>query len=154
MLIEDQVAASSIDVYVLGVHGEAQVTAWSMTKIGGSPIAKALLPSSLECDKISDECREKAEIIMRTKGSTPYGIASVVASTCTSILMDKRNIRPLSHYQPEFGCCFSLPALIGRQGIVGTVHMPLNDEEKAKIDNSAKKLKARLEAIHKDCDLV
>jgi L-lactate dehydrogenase len=121
-----------------------------MAKVGGSPIAQALPLSSIDYNKISDECRERAELIMRAKGSTPYGIGSVVASTCTSILMDKRNIRPLSHFQPEFGCCFSLPALIGKQGIIGAIHMPLNDEEKAKISDSATKLKRRLETIRED----
>ncbi|CAI6089416.1 unnamed protein product [Clonostachys chloroleuca] len=147
VLIDVQVAANSIDIYVLGVQGESQVTAWSMARLGGSPLSKAMPPKSLDFDKIADECRERAQMIMQVKGATPYGIASVVASTCRSILLDKRNVRPLSHFQPEFGCCFSLPALIGRQGVIGTIHLALDDAEDAHIRDSAKKLKGRLESV-------
>ncbi|CAG9940235.1 unnamed protein product [Clonostachys rosea f. rosea IK726] len=146
---ELKVAASSLDIYVLGVQGESQVTAWSTARLGGSTLTKALPPHSLDFDKIADECRERAQAIMQVKGATPYGIASVVASTCRSILLDKRNVRPLSHFQPEFGCCFSLPALIGRQGVIGTIHLALDDAEDARIRDSARKLKGRLESIKK-----
>uniref|UniRef100_A0A8H7KD83 L-lactate dehydrogenase n=1 Tax=Bionectria ochroleuca TaxID=29856 RepID=A0A8H7KD83_BIOOC len=146
---ELKVAASSLDIYVLGVQGESQVTAWSTARLGGSTLTKALPPHSLGFDKIADECRERAQAIMQVKGATPYGIASVVASTCRSILLDKRNVRPLSHFQPEFGCCFSLPALIGRQGVIGTIHLALDDAEDARIRDSARKLKGRLESIKK-----
>lgn len=149
VLIHYQVAASSLDIYVLGVQGESQVTAWSTARLGGSTLTKALPPHSLDFDKITNECRERAQAIMQVKGATPYGIASVVASTCRSILLDKRNVRPLSHFQPEFGCCFSLPALIGRQGVIGTIHLALDDAEDAHIRDSAGRLKLRFESIKK-----
>lgn len=120
--------------------------------IGGIPIAEAMPAESLDYGKILGECRDRTQLIMQHKGSRPLGIASVVAGTCTSILQDKRNIRPLSHFQPEYGCCFSLPALIGRQGIIGTMHMPLDQEEEAKIDESAKDLKKRLDNISDDSE--
>jgi L-lactate dehydrogenase len=121
-----------------------------MARLGGSPLSKAMPPKSLDFDEIADECRERAQMIMQVKGATPYCIASVVASTCRSILLDKRNVRPLSHFQPEFGCCFSLPALIGRQGVISTIHLALDDAEDAHIRDSGKKLKGRLESVKKN----
>jgi L-lactate dehydrogenase len=147
---ELKVAANSIDLYVLGVHGESQVTLWSQAKLGGIPFDKVMLAKNLDYDKIAGECRDQAQLVMQQKGSRPFGIGSVVAGTCTSILMDKRNIRPLSHFQPEYGCCFSLPALIGRQGVIGTMHMPLNEKEEAMISVSAKDLRKHLDNISED----
>lgn len=77
-------------------------------------------------------------------------MGSIVSSICSSILYDKRNIRPISHFQLEFGCCFSLPVVLGRRGIMGTIQMPLNSDEKAEIADSVKALKSIVERINVD----
>ena len=135
-----EVAASSIDAYVLGEHGESQFVAWSLASIGGVPLDKV---TSHEIDKqsISEETKNKATNIIDNKGVTNYGIGAVAASICKSILFDQRNIRPVSHWQEDLGVCLSMPAVLGRQGIVRTVPMPLSEGEKVKLRGSAETLK-------------
>jgi L-lactate dehydrogenase len=72
-----------------------------------------------------------------------------VANICASVRFDRRDVQPISHFQPEFGCCFSLPVVLGRQGIMKTIKIPLETDEDAAIARSAKRLKNTMEKIKK-----
>jgi L-lactate dehydrogenase len=135
-----QVAASSIDAYVLGEHGESQFVAWSLATIGGIPLADALGDIKIDQAAIAEDTKNKATNIIENKGVTNYGIGAVAASICKSILSDDRIVRPVSHWQEDLGACLSMPAVLGRQGIVRTIKTPLSQEEKSKLEDSAKAL--------------
>lgn len=146
-----QVAVDSIHLNVLGVHGESQVAAWSAATIGGSPIDYVLKPeSAVRHAELEQECKDRPRSVIRAKGATPYGIGSAAASICASILLNECSVRPVSHLQPDYGCCFSLPATIGRAGIVSTIRPHLNREEEAAIASSAKELRATLMRVLED----
>ncbi|KAJ4503863.1 hypothetical protein HRR78_008008 [Exophiala dermatitidis] len=121
------VDASSIDAYVLGEHGETQMC----------------LPPNVTLDRkaIARETKDKAAKIIEAKGATAYGIAALSASICKSILFDQRNVRPISHWVDELGCCLSLPVVLGRRGIVRSLNMPLAQEERDLLIQSADALK-------------
>jgi L-lactate dehydrogenase len=138
------VAASSIDAYVLGEHGESQFVAWSCASIGGVPLDK-VTASKLDKNAIAEDTKNKATNIIENKGVTNYGIGAVAASICKSVLFDQRNIRPVSHWQEDLGVCLSLPAVLGRKGVVRTVEMPLSEDENSKLKESAKALKDMIE---------
>lgn len=132
------------------MHGDSQVVAWSTATIGGVPIDKLLPPNTFNHAELANECKHRSRSIIRAKGATPFGIGSIVSSISSSILFDKRNVRPISHFQPEFGCCFSLPVVLGRKGIIRTIQMPLNSDEKADITESARTLRGTIERINED----
>lgn len=88
-------------------------------------------------------------MIIEEKGSTYFGIGSVVSSICASILSDKRNIRPISHYRPELGCCLSLPVVLGRKGVEKQVPVPLSEEENDALLTSAKRLTEAINTVKK-----
>ncbi|KAL5355920.1 lactate dehydrogenase/glycoside hydrolase [Aspergillus floccosus] len=142
------VSTNSIDLYVLGVHGPSQVAAWSTATIGGMPVDKVLQPETFDRAQLANQCRHRSESIILAKGATPLGIGSIVTSICASIAGDKRNVRPISCYQPEYGCCFSLPVVLGRNGIERRLAVPIDQEEKDAIRESAEALKQTLDQIH------
>lgn len=144
------VAASSIEAYVLGEHGESQVTAWSSAAIGGVPLEQVVSPQDLDRDAIAKETKDKAAAIADAKGATAYGVGGVTMSICRSLLFDERVIRPVSHYNDEFGCCISMPAVIGRKGILRTLKMPLSDAERKAVEKSAKSLLDIIKDAEKD----
>lgn len=111
------------------------------------PIDQFLPPEQCNHASLAEECKQISESIFFAKGSTPFGIGSVVASICTSILLDKGDVQPISHFQPEHGCCFSLPAVLGRKGIMRTVQLPLSSDERAQITRSAGRLRETMERI-------
>lgn len=135
-----EVAASSIDAYVLGEHGESQFVAWSAASIGGVLLDKFTESKNLDREGIATETKDTAASIMKSKGSTAFGIGGVAASICKSILYDERTIIPLSHYQEDLKCCLSKPAVLGRKGILRTVPFPLSEEEEGKMKEAAKSL--------------
>ncbi|EPS26545.1 hypothetical protein PDE_01482 [Penicillium oxalicum 114-2] len=144
------IAPSSIHLDVLGIHGDAQVPVWSTATVDGDPLEKAaLLCMATEADQASlaRECRNQSRSIIAAKGATPFGIGSIVSSICTSILQDGRDVRPISHFQPEFGCYFSLPVVLGRTGVVQQVPVALSAREKEAIEESAKELKSILDRV-------
>ncbi|KAL6902757.1 L-lactate/malate dehydrogenase [Trichoderma evansii] len=143
------VAAKSIDLFVLGVQGESQVTAWSAATIGGIPINESLSKEvAINRSDLSNECKHRSQSIVRAKGATPFGIGSIVSSICSSIILDKGTVHPISHFQTSFGCCFSLPVVLGRKGVQQKVQMPLNFDEDAQITDSATALKKMIDQVN------
>jgi L-lactate dehydrogenase len=139
---EAGVAASSVNAYVLGEHGESQFVAWSRCGVGGLPL-KLALPEGVEIDRegMERETRSKAGAIIESKGATNYGIGGVVARLCRSILFDEREVVCVSSWQEELGVCLSLPVVLGREGVVRGVEMGLSKEEKEKLGKSAEAIK-------------
>jgi L-lactate dehydrogenase len=134
------VAASSIDAYVLGEHGDSQFVAWSLASIGGVALDDAAC-CDIDKDAIAEEVKSKAARIIENKGVTNYGIGGVAASICKSILFDQRDVVPVSHWQEGLGVCLSLPAVVGREGVVRTVECRLSEKEKGDLESSAGVLK-------------
>jgi len=134
------VAATSVDAYVLGEHGESQFVAWSLASIGGIPLSQFLSDTSIDKEAIAEETKNKAAAIIENKGVTNYGIGAVAASICRSVLSDERIVRSVSHWQEGLGVCLSMPAVIGREGIVRTVEVELSEGEKVKLRGSAEAL--------------
>ncbi len=116
--------------------------AWSRVTIGAVPLDQCLPAGvTLDLKAIALQTKNKAAAIIEAKGATAYGIGALSASICKSILFDQRNVRPISHWIEDFGCCLSLPVVLGRRGIVRALNMPLNEEEKDLLAKSAATLK-------------
>jgi L-lactate dehydrogenase len=84
------------------------------------------------------------------QGCTAYGIGAIAASICKYILFDSRSVRPLSFYQPELGCCLSMPAVVGRQGIIRAMPIELNESERAALESCASGLRKVIEGAEKE----
>lgn len=104
-------AASSINAYILGEHGESQVIAWSYVSVGGIPRGQLTTSEGDACHidrgAVAEGAKQKASAIIEKKGSTAFGIAAVVISVCKSILYDIRVVLIISHFQEESGICLS-----------------------------------------------
>ncbi|KAF1996034.1 l-lactate dehydrogenase-like protein [Amniculicola lignicola CBS 123094] len=138
-----EVAPNSIDAYVLGEHGDSQFIAWSTISIGTAPLALAI-PASSEPgfkEDIATHTRGAAAAIIAAKGCTAYGIGNIAASLCKFILFDQRTVRPVSFYQPQLKCCLSLPAVIGRQGIIRAMPVVLDENEQRELERCAEGLR-------------
>ncbi|KAL4819008.1 lactate dehydrogenase/glycoside hydrolase [Aspergillus spinulosporus] len=147
---ETGLAPNSLDLYVLGTHGDSAVPAWSCAAVGGVPLEKALGLEKRVEESLVEECKHRSQNIVRAKGVTAFGIGSIVCSICVSVLLDRHNVRPVSHYQPQHGCCFSLPAVLGRKGIVQTVPVPLSAVEQEGIAQSVGALKSMLDRVQEE----
>ncbi|KAJ6260013.1 hypothetical protein Dda_5658 [Drechslerella dactyloides] len=139
-----QISDNSINAYVIGEHGDSQCVAWSSVTVSGAHISVIDEISDEDRTKIGKLVSGKANAIIRAKGFTSYGIGATAANICEAILFDQRPVYPLSCWHEEYQCCISLPAVVGRKGIVSQIPLPLNDKEKAQIEASAKTLREQI----------
>ncbi|KAF3901455.1 hypothetical protein ABW21_db0205902 [Orbilia brochopaga] len=138
------VSDNSINAYVIGEHGDSQCVAWSSATVSGAHLSVIDEISDAEKTDIGKAVSGKANAIIRAKGFTSYGIGATAANICEAILFDQRPVYPLSCWHEEYQCCISLPAVIGRNGVVGQIPLPLNEKEKAQIEASAATLREQI----------
>ena len=138
-----------IHVYVIGEHGDSEVTAWSSAFVGSVSLNEFLLPEITSLEKLKEEyaelTRQRAYAISERKGSTNYGIATVVAQLVEAILRDEKQIFPVSvRADSRYGIgdqvVLGLPCIIGKQGIERQIVLPRNTEEQRLLEESASHL--------------
>jgi L-lactate dehydrogenase len=126
--------------------------AWSSAAIGSTPLSLALpgqLTEEFKAD-IAAHTRGAAGAIIAAKGCTSYGIGNIAASICKYILFDSRTVRPLSFYQPDLDCCLSMPAVVGRRGIIKAMPIELDENERKELNVCARGLRAVIEGAEKE----
>jgi len=142
--------------YVVGEHGDSEVLTWSQTTIAGVHLAEieklgARPLTSEERQDLDRRVRGAAYEIIAGKGSTYYGIASAVARLVEVLLHDQRAILTISSRidgVPRFeGITFSLPHLVGGQGVLRSIPLPLAEDEAAALGRSAAVLREAVESL-------
>jgi L-lactate dehydrogenase len=145
-----------VHAYVLGEHGDSEVLAWSqatiaglnleaITKISHKPLTE---PKRKEID---ENVRRAAYQIIASKGATYYGIGSAVARIVDVLLHDQRAILTICTRivgVPDCdGVTLSLPHLVGGQGAMATIPLPLDSLEQQNLRHSAGVLREAIESL-------
>jgi L-lactate dehydrogenase len=83
--------------------------------------------------------------VIKLKGYTSWAIGYSAASLVKSLLRDQHRIHPVSvcakgFHGIEDEVFLSLPAELGRSGIIGILNIPLTEKETQKLQASAKAL--------------
>ena len=91
-------------------------------------------------------------MVIEGKGATYYAIAASVCHICSCIFSGMDTALPVSTMiHDEYGIddvCLSTLAIVGKNGVSGKVQLPLTDEEVAKLQASAAKLKEVISSIN------
>lgn len=138
--------SKQVDGFVLGEHGDSEFVAWSTVSIAGKPIKEILKED--EMNKIEEEVKNEVYEIIKDKGATYYGIASVVTDIVEALMLDQNKILPVSYRLDNWNgvsdVCLGSTAVVGSSGIVKPWPIELTDEEKIKFQESAKKIRQYL----------
>ena len=134
-----------IDAYVIGEHGDSEFIPWSNANVAFKKIKDYL--SEKEMCIIEDEVKNSAYEVIKRKGSTSYGIGVCMVRITNAILEDKKIILPVSSYDKDLDVCISTPTILGSKGVSNKIKMPLNDEEKKKLDESIKIIKEAISNV-------
>lgn len=145
----------SVHALIVGEHGDTEVPAWSCASIAGTPIVgNTILGHPYEGDvlqSIFERVRRAAYEIIERKGYTNWAIGLVLAHLLRTIQDDQNSLLPVSvRLDGEYGLsdvCLSLPAAIGIDGVNGLAPPPLDAAEEAALRDSARVLRASLDAI-------
>ncbi len=71
----------------------------------------------------------------------------VSARIAEAIVRDEHLVMPIGFYHEKFGVALSLPAIVGRPGVLGIVEPAMTSEERDALQRSADKLKQALAPI-------
>ncbi|XP_027183099.1 L-lactate dehydrogenase B-like [Coffea eugenioides] len=142
------VNAQDVQAYIVGEHGDSSVALWSSITVGGVPVLSYLDRQKIAYEKetlenIRKEVVESAYEVIDLKGYTSWAIGYSVANLARSLLRDQRRIHPVSVlatglFGIDGGHVFlSLPAQLGRTGVMGVANVELTDYEARQLRNSA-----------------
>jgi L-lactate dehydrogenase len=136
----------NVHAHVIGEHGDSEVPVWSLANIAGTRLTEYCVVCRQDCDgiprrEIFHQVRDAAYEVIKRKGATYYAVGLSVAYIVESILRDQRSVLPVSslmqgQYDLE-DVCLSLPAVVGREGIVQVLELPLDEEEVVGLRRSA-----------------
>ena len=150
------VDARSVHGYIVGEHGDSEMVVWSSANVSGVPLddfaALRGISNMHEIkEEIQDDVKNSAYHIIEKKKATYYGIAMSVTRICSAIVRDEKCILPVSTIvNGDYGIrdvALSIPAIVGRNGIETRVPILMNDEERARLVESAEVLKKTMEGI-------
>ncbi len=147
------ISQSNVHAYVLGEHGDSSFIPWSLANISNVPIEECknsfykknkLLPE-LNYDEILDYVRTSGGKVIEKKGATFYAVAVSVCHICKCLLSGVDSTMTISTMMHgEYGIddvCLSTLSVVGNKGIRSKVNLPLSEDEIAKLQKSAEKLK-------------
>ncbi|WOK98062.1 hypothetical protein Cni_G06772 [Canna indica] len=144
-----EVNAQDVQAYMVGEHGDSSVALWSSISVGGLPILSQLKGDEAAkeqevLEKIRRAVVDSAYEVIRLKGYTSWAIGYSVASLARSLLRDQHRIHPVSLLAKGFygipddrEVFLSLPAQLGRGGVLGVANMQLTEEEAKRLRRSA-----------------
>lgn len=146
----------NVHAYIIGEHGESEFAPWSQAHIATISLNELRLNNNKlitneELQEIENEVRTSAERIIECKKATYYGIGTALVRITKAIFSNENSILTVSSetnglYDTE-NVALGLPRIVGRNGIVKTLPLPLLDEEKEKLIKSSRIIKSAFESI-------
>ncbi|MDD3285465.1 MAG: L-lactate dehydrogenase [Patescibacteria group bacterium] len=141
----------SVHAYIVGEHGDSELPLWSTAMVGNSSIDNFYKLSKSSKKRLFNQAKNAAYAIIEGKQATYYAIAAGIVQLSRAVLFDKKTVFTISHpLNGEFdikGVCLSLPAVIGRHGVLRRVNMEISAEEKKLLQASAAKLKTAEQGV-------
>lgn len=141
-----------ISALVIGGHGDNMVPLPRFSSINGVPLDVFL--SQQEILEIITETRNAGGDIVALKGTSGYVAASAgIVAMLDAILNDRNHILPcVSVLDNEYGLkniALGVPAILGGNGVVRIIELPLNEEEKMKLYQSAEEVELKINTLEK-----
>ena len=155
-----RISPKNVHAHVYGEHGDSQFVPWSLAHIANNHVDsyKDYSPDkdSINWDRnyaeIEEFVKKSGAQIIENKGATFYAVAMSVCHICKCIFSGAGTALSVSTMMHgEYGVsdvCLSTLTLVDRNGVRGKILNPLTEEEMAKLQNSADKLKSVINQIN------
>ena len=153
------ISPKNVHAHVYGEHGDSSFVPWSLVHIANNHV-DSYKESSPDRDRINwDRDYEEVEqfvkksggLIIENKGATFYAVAMSVCHICKCVFAGAGTALTVSTMMHgEYGVddvCLSTLCLVDHTGVRGKIMNKLTDEEVAKLQNSANKLKEVISQI-------
>ena len=153
------ISPKNVHAHVYGEHGDSSFVPWSLVHLANNHIDvyrdsspdKDRIHWNQDYDEVEEFVKKSGSIIIENKGATFFAVAMAVCHICKCIFNDAGTALSVSTMMHgEYGVddvCLSTLALVDRDGVRGHINNVLTDEEIAKLQNSAAKLKEVISQI-------
>lgn len=151
-----EVDSKNIHAFMIGEHGDSEFPVWSGANVFGIDLDHFARLRGLQDWKIQQEAvyrdvRDSAYEIIEKKQATYYGIGAAVSRIAECIVRDSHTVLPISvslegEYQMS-GISLSLPTVVGQSGAEQVLEIPLDEEERERLNRSYRELKKVLKAV-------
>jgi L-lactate dehydrogenase len=144
------VSPNNVHGYVLGEHGDSEIVAWSSLRVAGLPLHRYLEQRGKMWDReieirVQDEVRRAAYEIIARKGATYFGVAAALARIVEAVRDDERSVLTVSLSHGDVA--YSLPRIVGRSGVIGTLDPRLDDDERRALERSVATVRAAVATL-------
>ena len=148
------ISPKNVHAHVYGEHGDSSFVAWSLATIANNHIDsfkensphKDRIHWNQEYEEIEKFVKKSGAVVIENKGATFYAVAMSICHICKCIYNGAGTALTVSTMMHgEYGVedvCLSTLALVDRTGVRGKILNKLTDEEVAKLQASANKLKS------------
>ncbi|HHQ0079800.1 TPA: L-lactate dehydrogenase, partial [Listeria monocytogenes] len=148
------IAAQSIDAFILGEHGDSQFPVWSHSSIYGKPVNEysvEKLGEALDLKQIGETARDTGFEIYHQKGCTEYGIGGTIVEICRHIFSGSQRALTVSCVLDgeygESGLAIGVPAVLSQNGVKEIISLKLDEKEKEAFANSVAVIKKSIQSI-------
>ncbi len=144
-----QVDSKSVHAVIIGEHGDSELAVWSGANVAGIQVndfceLRGHFAHEESMERIYQTVRDSAYEIIKKKGATYYGVAMAVGRIAEAVVKNSHSVLPItSLIEGQYGIedvCISVPTIVSKNGAEQVLEIPLNDEELAKLQASAKEL--------------
>lgn len=141
-----ELAVGNVHAFIVGEHGDSEISLWSSASVGGVPADEYRLNGRLMFDpdtrtRISADVVNAAYEIIEGKGATNLAIGLSTARIVEAIRGDEHRVLPVSTLQTgAYGIgdvCLSLPTVVSESGAGRVLEIPLSEPELAGLQASA-----------------
>ena len=153
------ISPKNVHAHVYGEHGDSSFVPWSLAHIANNHIDaykesspdKDRIDWNQEYDEVEEFVKKSGGIIIENKGATFYAVAMSVCHICKCIYSGAGTALTVSTMMHgEYGVddvCLSVLNLVDREGVRGKIMSKMTDEEIAKLQASAAKLRSVIDQI-------
>jgi L-lactate dehydrogenase len=145
-----------VHAYVVGEHGDSEVLVWSQATIAGLNLDEFAHVHGTPLDgadrqAIDENVRRAAYHIIAGKGATYYGIGSAVKHIVDVLLHDQRAVLTVCAQTTGVAGCdgvtLALPRLLGGAGVLATIPLVLDPDEREALTRSAAILRGAVDSL-------
>lgn len=145
----EHIHPDDLRAYVLGEHGPNQLPILSSAEAGGEPIGDTPIHR-----QIFTQVTEAGFEVYRLKGYTNHAIATAACMVIEAIVFDEYRTMPLATWFRDWmdiqDNCFSIPVVLGRNGIIRLLHPKLNKSEQQALMTAAIAIKSAIISLIPD----
>jgi len=148
---ELKLAPTQVKALILGEHGDSMLPVWSSATVNGLPLTGLAECSPGFQNAVFERTKGSGAEVIKRKGGAGWAVGVAIRDVIHAVLLNKQSLLPVSSLvQGPYdirGICLSVPAVVGRGGVLKHVEIKLWPKELMALQASSRALKDTLAKV-------